>query len=64
MVGVSSPEIRNKVIPYILEQVKPRTVFDLGMGSGVYGAFLRHKNKEWYEGLDGQKGYMGAFVKS
>jgi 2-polyprenyl-3-methyl-5-hydroxy-6-metoxy-1,4-benzoquinol methylase len=39
--GVSSMEIRNWVVPYIVEKVKPRTVFDLGCGIGVYGAAIR-----------------------
>ena len=58
MVGVSSPEIRNKVVPYILN-LKPKTVFDLGMGSGVYGAMIRSANPEIRMiGLDGWLPYF------
>jgi len=38
--GVSSPEIRAWVCDYIVKTIKPRTVFDLGCGIGVYGAQL------------------------
>jgi len=58
MVGLSSPEIRNKVVPYILEQ-KPKTVFDLGMGSGLYGAMIRSVNPDIVMiGLDGWLPYF------
>ena len=46
MLGVSSPEIRNKVVPYILETLKPRSVLDLGMGAGVYGMALKQGNPD------------------
>ena len=58
MVGVSSPEIRNKVVPYVLN-LKPKTVFDLGMGSGLYGVALRAFDPEIRMiGLDGWLPYF------
>lgn len=42
--GVSCPEIRNFVVPYIAEQLKPRVILDVGCGIGVYGALIRKTN--------------------
>lgn len=57
--GVSSPEIRNFVVPYIVEQIKPKVVLDLGCGIGVYGAMIRHLNPEIHMiGVDGFLPYL------
>lgn len=58
--GVSSLEVREWVTKYICTVVKPRRVFDLGCGIGLYGACAHvwHQcNFKWI-GLDGFLPYL------
>lgn len=44
-IGVSFPPIRKKVISYIIEELKPGIIFDLGMGVGAYGQAIKMQNR-------------------
>jgi hypothetical protein len=56
---VSCPIIRDKVCEYIIERVKPKTVFDLGCGVGCYGKELKLRDpKIKMIGADGYLLYL------
>lgn len=59
MVGISSPEIRNKLVPYIVYDLKPKVIFDLGMGVGLYGSQIHSMAPDIrIVGLDGWLPYL------
>jgi hypothetical protein len=43
-VGVSAAGIRRDVCNYIVREIKPKTVFDLGCGAGCYGRDLKERD--------------------
>lgn len=61
--GISSPSVRNWVCQYIVDEVKPHRIFDVGCGIGLYGATTRvlHREKSKdinFIGLDGFLPYL------
>lgn len=57
--GVSWHGMRKWVCEYIVNEIKPKVVLDLGCGIGVYGAFIRQLNpKIEMIGLDGFLPYL------
>lgn len=63
-VGVSSPNIRARVVEYI-EKMNPKRIFDIACGTGAYGFFIKQKLRKCFIiGLDGFHKYLtGVYVR-
>ena len=46
--GISFPPIRDFVTNYIVNEIKPKNILDLGCGFGYYGKDIKAKNKKIY----------------
>lgn len=58
-IGVSCAAVRQKVTDYIVKEVKPKAILDLGMGVGVYGLEIKRKdNSIAMYGVDGCLKYL------
>lgn len=58
-IGVSYAKMRNKVTDYIIDIIKPKMVFDIGMGVGAYGIDIKKNSPEIIMiGLDGCMKYL------
>lgn len=58
-IGVSDPKIRDFVTSYIVKEIDPEVVMDLGCGSGAYGKVLKRKIPNVHMiGLDGCFKYL------